>query len=74
VEVEEREMWGGEWVKRPAGAKGFERRMRCLKVAEAPYALATVREDEIVAGEISSSWSLPNGLKDRRMFYLGFMK
>ena len=41
VEVREREMQGGEWVKRPAAAKGFESRMRCLSVAEAPCVLAT---------------------------------
>jgi hypothetical protein len=52
VEVKEREMWGGKWVKRPAGAKGFESRKKFLRVAEAPCALATSRRGRIIAGKI----------------------
>ncbi len=64
VEVGEREMWDGEWVKRPAATKGFESRMKSLRVAEAPCALATGRRGRIVAGMILSSWSLSNGFQD----------
>ena len=49
---------GGEWVKRPAGTKGFESGMKSLRVAEAPCALAIGRRGRIVAGEILSSWTL----------------
>jgi hypothetical protein len=64
-------MWGGEWVKRPAGTKGFESRMKSLRVAEAPCALATSPRGRIVAGRIVSSWSLSSGFQPRRMFYFG---
>jgi hypothetical protein len=40
VSVRERVMKGGGWVKRPAGAKGFESRRKCLGV------LATVQCDK----------------------------
>ena len=75
MEVLERETQGGEWVKRPTGAKGFERRMKCLKVAEAPCALATVCEDEIVAGGdpelvvVTQRFAEPSNV-----LFLGFMK
>jgi hypothetical protein len=46
VSVRERVMKGGEWVKRPAGAKGFESRRKCLSVAGAPRMLATVQCDK----------------------------
>ena len=36
VSVRERVMLGGVWVKRPAGAKGFESGRKCLCVAGAP--------------------------------------
>ena len=71
MEVEEREMWVGEWVKRPAGTKGFESGMKSLRVAEAPFALATGRRGRIVAGNLLSSWSLLSGFQPRRMFYFG---